>query len=233
MSDFSGGAPLWARFINSATGQEQWRDSRAWVVPPGSERLPPPAGAREGCPLPYDWEHRSYAALDVETTGLDSFRDRVIEIGLVLFSFDGESALVEEKTWASLVNPGIPIPASATAIHGITDLDISSSPFFREIAGELASLLAGRVMVAHNAPFDAGFVTEEYLRIGSPSPILEIADSLVLLRQAVPHLFSYSLGKAAIVLGVDTGTSHRALDDARTCMHLFVRSARKLAWSCP
>ncbi|MHB0898390.1 MAG: exonuclease domain-containing protein [Spirochaetales bacterium] len=60
-----------------------------------------------------------------------------------------------------------------------------------------------------------------------------MADSLVLLRLAVPNLLSYSLGKAAFVLGVETGTSHRALDDARTCMHLFTQSARKLAGTCP
>jgi len=232
MSEFSGGAPLWTRFINPSPRTEEKNVSRGWTIPASSERPPPPAGASTDCPLPFDWDKRCYAALDVETTGLDAFRDRVIEIGIVLFSYDSEGALVEERAWDSLVNPGTPIPASATAIHGITDLDISAAPFFEELLAELASLLEGRVMVAHNAPFDAGFIAEEFLRAGRQAPLSEIADSLILLRLAVPNLLSYSLGKAAYVLGVETGTSHRALDDARTCMHLFTQSARKLAGIC-
>jgi len=233
MSDISGGAPLWARFVNPSPRLEEKNASRGWIVPPSSGRLPPPPGAADDCPLPFDWDKRGYAALDVETTGLEAFRDRVIEIGIVLFSYDAEGALIEERVWDSLVNPGIPIPASATAIHGITDLDISAAPFFAELSAEIAILLENRVMVAHNAPFDAGFVAEEFSRAGRRSPLGEIADSLVLLRLAVPNLLSYSLGKAAFVLGVETGTSHRALDDARTCMHLFTQSARKLAGTCP
>jgi len=227
----SPGAPLWARFVDPRS--ERMDAPGGWIMPRGEERLPPPAGAQADCPLPYDWDRRKYAALDVETTGLDAFRDRVIEVGIVLFSFDGEGALIEENCWGSLVNPGIPIPASATAIHGITDLDISASPFFREVAGTLSSLLAGRVMVAHNAPFDSGFISEEFSRTGLGQPFSEIADSLILLRRAVPNLLSYNLGKAAFVLGVETGNSHRALDDAKTCMHLFAQSARTLAGYCP
>ncbi len=215
MPSFSGGAPIWARFVDSSN----------------------PARPREAtdtlCHLPAEWEHRRYAALDVETTGLDAYSDRVLEIGVVLFSYDGDGALVEERSWQSLVNPGVAIPASATAIHGITDFDVFASPFFREVAAELAVMLEGRVMVAHNAPFDAGFIAREFERLGKASPIGEMADSLILLRRAVPNLLSYSLGKAAFILGVDTGSSHRALDDARTCMHLFTLSARKLAGACP
>ena len=233
MSTFSGGAPIWARFVNSSNRTEQREAPRGWTIPLGTERLPPPEGAEADCPLPFDWERRSYAALDVETTGLEPYSDRVLEIGIVLFSFDSEGALVEERTWQSLLNPGISIPASATAIHGITDFDVFASPFFRELAAELANLLEGRVMVAHNAPFDSGFIAREFSRLGMASPVGEMADSLILLRRAVPNLLSYSLGKAAFILGVDTGSSHRALDDARTCMHLFTLSMRKLAGACP
>lgn len=215
MPSFSGGAPIWARFVTSSNQAGQGEKVEA------------------ECPLPLEWERRNYAALDVETTGLDAYNDRVVEIGIVQFSFDADGALVEERNWQSLINPGIAIPASATAIHGITDFDVFASPFFREVAAELAGLLEGRVMVAHNAPFDAGFITKEFERLRLASPVKETADSLILLRRAVPNLLSYSLGKAAFTLGVDTGSSHRALDDARTCMHLFTLSARKLAGACP
>lgn len=227
-----GGSPLWARFVDSEPRRDR-PDSPAWIVPRGAPRLPPPEAAAEGCPIPYDWDRRAYAALDVETTGLESSVDRVVEIGLALFSYDSEGALVEEKTWTSLVNPGIPIPASASAIHGINDIDVFPSPFFDDIASELASLLQGRVMVAHNAPFDAGFIDKEFARLGAPSPFGEIADSLVLLRLAVPNLLSYNLGKAAFVLGIGAENAHRALGDARACMRLFTHSLRLLSGLCP
>ena len=232
MSNYGGGAPLWARYVNNSGQTSRPPLSPAWVVPDGTPRLPPPEGAPAGCPLPCDWDSRAFAALDVETTGLESYRDRVIEIGVVLFHYDEEGALQEETSWNSLVNPGMPIPASSTAIHGITDLDISSAPFFSEIADHLERLLADRVMVAHNAPFDSSFIQREYARLDRLSPLVEMADSLVLLRQASPNLLSYSLGKAAFVLGIETGVSHRALDDARVCMQLFTRSARTLSGKC-
>jgi len=228
------GAPLWARFTPGGSQPRQERSpARAWILPAGSPPPTPPAGAPSGCPLPFDWEGRSYAALDVETTGLDSSRDHVIEVAVLPFHFDAEGALVEEEGFRSFVNPAISIPESSTAIHGITDLDVSSAPFFHELLGNLNDLLAGRVMVAHNAPFDEGFIRAEYSRHSVRPPLEEIADSLVLARMAYPSLRSYALGKAAFLLGIDSGASHRALDDARTCMVLFSRCARILAGACP
>lgn len=186
----------------------------------------------EGCPLPYDWDSRRYAAFDVETTGLDAWRHRIVEIGLVLFHFDPEGALVAENDWSTLINPCSPIPASATEIHGITDLDVFNSPRFADIAHEVEEKLQGRVLVAHNASFDTGFLESEYSRMKSLLPVMEVADSLSLLRMAVPNLLSYNLGKAAFVLGIDIGTAHRALADAKTCMHIFALCARKLAGRC-
>lgn len=240
MADSSWGAPLWARFVNTqdprqagGSDRSQRRTQEAWSLPAGIERMPPPEGAPEGCPLPCDWDRRRYAALDVETTGLDPERDRVIEIGIVLFHFDGEGALVEEKSWGSLVNPGSPIPAASTSIHGITDFDVWTAPAFQELPPELEPLLEGRVMVAHNAPFDASFMLAEYRRANREWPAREMADSLSLLRLSHPHLISFNLGKAAFVLGIETGTSHRAVDDARTCMALFAQAARRISGACP
>ncbi|HEY9053580.1 MAG TPA: 3'-5' exonuclease [Rectinemataceae bacterium] len=185
------------------------------------------------CLLPDAWEGRKYAAFDVETTGLDPSRDRILEIGLVLFSFDSEGALTEETSWSSLVNPAMAIPPSSTSIHGITDLDVSQAPFFSEVASRLAELLSGRILVAHNASFDMDFLRNEYSRLSLPCPTAEFADTLLLSRQAFPGLFSYNLGKAAFLLGIEAGSAHRALDDARTCMRLYARAARTIAGACP
>lgn len=231
--EYSRGAPVWARFVEPGQNPTVEAPRKGWILPEGSTRLPPPPGTDSDCPLPYDWDRRNYAALDVETTGLDAGKDRVIEIGIVQFSIDPEGAILEIARWGSLINPGIPIPASATAIHGIEDFDVWMSPGFAEVASHVAKLVEGRVMVAHNAPFDAAFINAEFARLGLPSPFGEIADSLGILRAGYPTLLSYSLGKAAFVLGIDRGTSHRALDDAATCMRIFVQSARKMTGACP
>ena len=141
--------------------------------------------------------------------------------------------MVEEEGYCSFVNPSMPIPESSTSIHGISDLDVSAAPFFREIVGTVDRFLSGRVMVAHNAPFDEGFVRAEYSRARNSPPLGEIADSLILARLAFPGLHSYALAKAAFLLGIDPGSSHRAQGDARTCMILFSRSARILSGACP
>lgn len=233
MTDYQPGAPIWARFVDSGNATQKKDPYLSWRLPAGQEKLPPPPGAMEDCPLPFDWDMRRYAAFDVETTGLDAFRDRIVEIGLILFHFDSEGALVPESEWSTLVHPCIPIPATATVIHGINDVDVFNSPRFADLAYELVDKLQGRVLVAHNASFDVGFLKSEYSRLKSTLSEMEIADTLGLLRLAVPNLLSYNLGKAAYVLGLTTGTAHRALDDAKTCMQIFSHCARILTGRCP
>lgn len=249
MGDFSYGEPIWTRLIKHDPSGSETLSQQAWV---SAEPIQP---ATEGCPLPEDWDRLSYAAFDVETTGLYPEKDRILEVGVVLFSFDEEGAIIEEESFASLVNPGVLIPASSTAIHGITDRDVASAPFLYEIAADIARLLTGRVFVAHNARFDFGFLTQEFNRITAQPQestlwtsvqripeilsfaqslaTMTIADTVALLKLANPSMLSYNLGKAAFVLGFETGTSHRALDDARTCMNIFAYAARKLTGKCP
>ena len=235
------GAPVWSRILAPRSGAPGQSDeggsagSRAWKPAPGSARLPPPDGSLPGCPLPSDWETRSYLALDFETTGLDASSGRVVEFGAVEFAYDREGALAVTREWGSLVYPCMPIPDSATAIHGITDLDVSQAPRFADLAVELCALLAGKVVVAHNAPFDLGFLVAECDRAGVKIPDVDVADSLGLARLAFPSFMGFSLGKLAFRLGIEVGSAHRALDDARTCMHVFTRATRVLAGrgSCP
>ena len=94
--------------------------------------------------------HTSYAVIDFETTGLSS-SDRVVEIGVVLL----DDKFQVEKTWDALVNPECDIANSF--LHKITDADVAQAPTFADIANTIASLLAGRMMVAHNASFEQRF----------------------------------------------------------------------------
>ena len=103
--------------------------------------------------------HSSAVILDVETTGLDG---RICEIAVI----DTTGRVLLD----TLVNPKIPVPAEAAGVHGITDADLATAPTWAELAGELERLLAGRTVIAYNAPFDQGRLQVEQDRAGYPSP---------------------------------------------------------------
>ncbi len=170
----------------------------------------------------------TFVALDFETTGLDSEIGRVVEIGAIRFA-TGPGSCVEEASLACLVDPGMPIPRQASAIHGISDEDVAGSPSFGEVAPALLALAEGAVIVAHNVRFDLSFLDAELSRLGLSRPEAATQDTVALARRAFPGRASYRLGAIASALGIDAGSEHRALDDARTCMLLYRACAARLA----
>ncbi|MBL8967350.1 MAG: 3'-5' exonuclease, partial [Spirochaetaceae bacterium] len=115
-----------------------------------------------------------------------------------------------------------------TGIHGIRDEDVRGEPDFAARAPALAELARGAVIIAHNAPFDLAFLRAELERAGLPAALNEVLDTRILAKAAYPGLQSYKLVDLARFLGIDTGRSHRALDDAKTCAALFLAAARRL-----
>ena len=169
----------------------------------------------------------NYLALDFETTGLDCTIGRVVEVGAIRFSL-GREGFFEDASMACLVDPGMPIPARASAIHGISDDDVAGAPSFGEVAPSLLAMAEGAVIVAHNVRFDLSFLDAELSRAGLSRLPAETADTVALSRRAFPGRASYRLGAIASALGIDPGAAHRALDDARTCMLLYAACARQL-----
>ena len=99
---------------------------------------------------------------DLETTGTDIMRDRIVEISMIKVMPDGSDI---QRTVR--VNPGCPIPAEATAIHHITDADVADKPAFREIAPALAESFAGCDIAGFNSNrFDIPLLAEEFARAG-------------------------------------------------------------------
>jgi DNA polymerase III epsilon subunit family exonuclease len=170
----------------------------------------------------------TFLALDFETTGLDSAIGRVVEIGAIRFRSEG-GICAEEASLACLVNPGMPIPARAISIHGISDADVAQAPSFAEVAPALLALAEGAVIVAHNAGFDLSFLDMELSRAGISRAEAKVQDTVGLSRRAFPGRASYRLGAIAAALGIEAGAAHRAIDDARTCMLLYMACVRRLA----
>lgn len=147
-----------------------------------------------------------------------------------------------EAALSCLVKPGIKVPPIITKLNGICDADLATAVSFGEIAPLLLALTDGAVIIAHNAPFDLSFLYAELQRLRSapcdfaPSSgsgekklaglgIGAVLDTRLLAKAAYPKLESYRLVDLAGFLGLDRGKSHRAFDDAHTCMELFLASA--------
>jgi DNA polymerase III subunit epsilon len=106
--------------------------------------------------------NRPIVFLDIESTGLNIGTDRIVELALLKVNDSGEKV---SKTYR--VNPGIPIPAEVTRIHGITDSDVANAPTFQMIAGEVASIIKGCDLGGYNSDkFDIPMLAEEFARAG-------------------------------------------------------------------
>ncbi|MGY1836193.1 exonuclease domain-containing protein [Blastococcus sp. SYSU DS0510] len=155
------------------------------------------------------------AVVDVETTGLSPRTDRVVEIGVVLLDDRGEV----EAEFETLVNPGRDV--GPTALHGISAGDVVDAPAFADVAAHLRSLLAGRVLVAHNALFDLRFLAREFGRAGQPTAL---SPTLCTMRLA-PLFFgsgTRSLQALCGFLDIPLVHGHAALHDARATAELML-----------
>lgn len=110
---------------------------------------------------------RPFAVIDLETTGTDPQTDRIVELSVLKFLPAGDR---EHKT--RRMNPGIPIPAAATAVHGITDADVASEPSFRDVAHSLVLFLEGCDLCGFNFKrFDLRMLHAEFQRSGLTFPL--------------------------------------------------------------
>lgn len=106
---------------------------------------------------------RPIVFFDLETTGTHPGLDRIVQIGLVKVRPDGS-----ETEWESLVDPEVPIPPEATAIHGITDEMVRGKPTMRNLAGVIVAGLRDCDVGGYNVPFDVRVLVAELRRVGCP-----------------------------------------------------------------
>jgi DNA polymerase III epsilon subunit len=159
----------------------------------------------------------TFTAFDTETTGLDSHSGRIVEIGAVRFC---NGVKIEQKAW--LINPGIPIPESATRIHGITDEAVADSPHFKEVLAEFIEFVDGDMLLAHNARFDIRFLSAEAERNDIHAPTNAVVDTLRLARTWFPDADGFSLPNLLDHIGLQEEDFHRGLADAEHVMQLFL-----------
>ncbi len=106
---------------------------------------------------------RPLAVFDLETTGIDPQKDRIVQIAIIRVEPDGS-----RRTFESLVNPEVPIPEGATAVHGIRDVDVANEPTFSQIRREVEAFLEGSDLGGFNSSrFDVPLLLAELNRSGS------------------------------------------------------------------
>jgi DNA polymerase-3 subunit epsilon len=156
---------------------------------------------------PPDAEFPVLAFVDIETTGGNSERDRITEIGIKTL------AQGEETVWESLLDPQTFIPQNIQRLTGITPDMVAGQPPFDELALQIKKELEGKIFVAHNARFDYGFIKASFKRLGldfRPKVLCTVKLSRLLFPQQARH----NLDTIVAAHGLSVTARHRALGDA-------------------
>ncbi len=209
----------------------------------------------------YNWlipcflEGNPFVVFDLETTGLDPKKDKIVEIGAVKFDRYGLIA-----RFSVLINPGIPMPSAASQVNHITDAMLKDKPLLKDVLPDFIRFIDGAILIAHNSQFDSGFINEALAGMYKPSkqndepsrqpsllddvippdeekavwyppfPVMpnKLIDTIPLAKQAFPGRWKYNLQDLSRDLGIQALDAHRAEDDARVCMEIFLKCIAQL-----
>lgn len=166
-----------------------------------------------------------FIAFDLETTGTLPGVDQIVEIGAVTFNEDG----IPETIFATLINPGIPMPEAASRVNGITDDMLVGKPSITDVLDAFAEYCGDTTLVAHNAAFDAQFLTADIKKHETSAPRGVILDTLPIARKVYPGLANYKLGTLVQHLGIESSNFHRAEEDAAYCGQVFFKMLQRLS----
>jgi DNA polymerase-3 subunit epsilon len=151
-----------------------------------------------------------YAVVDIEATGGNHLKGRIIEIAV--YVFDGTQIVRE---YSSLINPMVNIDWYVTKLTGITDKMVKNAPTFKEIAEDIHAIISDKTFVAHDVNFDYKILKTEFKRTGLIIQQPKLC-TIELSRTIFPNQASYSLGKLCKELGIEIPKEqrHRAAGDA-------------------
>ena len=160
----------------------------------------------------------TFVVVDLETTGGSSLTEAITEIGAV--KVRGGEVLGE---FATLVDPGRSIPPQITILTGITDSMVYDAPTIGAVLPSFLEFIRGTVLVAHNAPFDVGFLKAACARLALPWPGPAVVDTVRLARTVLSkeEAPSVRLSALAPLLGASVAPDHRALTDARATVDVL------------
>jgi DNA polymerase-3 subunit epsilon len=166
-----------------------------------------------------------FAVVDLETTGWSPEAAAITEIGAVRVRGG-----LRRGEFASLVNPGLPVPPSIESLTGISDRMLAAAPGLAVVLPGLLDFARGCVLVAHNAPFDLGFLVAACADCGLAWPGFTVLDTVMLARRLMDpdEVPDCKLGTLAGFFRARTVPSHRALADARATAEVLGWLIRRL-----
>ncbi|MEE3408567.1 MAG: exonuclease domain-containing protein, partial [Erysipelotrichaceae bacterium] len=167
-----------------------------------------------------------YVVFDLETTGLSTRYDYIIEFGAVVMR---RGTVVEEKDF--FIKPKIDLSLNIKNLTHITEENLKDARPFEECKDEILDFIKGRVLVAHNASFDFGFLNSEFERIGMPKLTNPVIDTLDLSRSLLKNRRAYRLGNMCRAYNIpyDEDVAHRANYDADVLAQVFNFMLKDLA----
>lgn len=168
-----------------------------------------------------------YIFVDTETTGIDRKKERLLEVACI--------EVVDRKVTGNqlhqYINPEQEVGEGAFRVHGISWEKVKHEPVFADVADKIIEMLKGRIFVAHNAPFDMGFLNEEFKRAGYDFQIgrdIEVLDTLALAKKTYPGQKN-SLDALCNRLSIDRSSRvlHGALLDTQLLIQVYIAMTQK------
>lgn len=157
----------------------------------------------------------TYCVLDLETTGFSAVTEKITEVGIMKVK-NGE--VIDQ--FSCFVNPEKHIPQRVTEVTNITDDMVKEAETIEKVFPKILNFIKDTVLVAHNAPFDIGFLKQNAKMLGHEFDYTYL-DTLSLAKDLFPDYKKYKLGKIAENLGIKVEVAHRALDDVDTTVKVF------------
>ncbi|MEZ5839728.1 MAG: DUF294 nucleotidyltransferase-like domain-containing protein [Hyphomicrobiales bacterium] len=163
--------------------------------------------------------------LDTETTGLDTNKARLVQIGAVRLR---NGIIATDETFDTLIDPGIPIPPATTAIHHIDDAMVVGAPTFPDVREKLREFIGSSIVIGHSIGFDLAMLRRECKLATLMFAVPRTLDTRLLAQIANPKLPDFSMEMIGKWLGVELSDRHTALGDAIATAKLFQALIPKL-----
>ncbi|WP_373687936.1 PolC-type DNA polymerase III [Clostridium estertheticum] len=157
-----------------------------------------------------------FVVFDLETTGLSSENDKIIEIGALKI----ENGKIVDR-FSEFVNPGIDIPYKIIELTGITNDNVSDAASIEDVLPKFLEFTKDSVLVAHNSDFDASFIKKNSQRLGLKFENA-IMDTIPLAKYLLKDLKTFKLNTVAKYLGITLENHHRAVDDAKATADILL-----------
>ena len=174
--------------------------------------------------LKWDLVPREFVIVDVETTGLDSDKDRILEIGAVHFEKSDYLKTGEVNSFQVFIKQDKPIPSDATAINNITDEMVAEGDYEYVALQKFIDFIGDKQLFAYNAKFDRGFLRNALERnnVNHNRHAFTIQDIYAQAKKYIHGLPNRKLETIATKTGWRGGVAHRAVNDCAMALHVFI-----------